>query len=90
MNKKYEIEMTLEFLVDALNMNREIEFRLDGRLYFAEPETDPPLPRRYGIWDVETHTCIFAGGIDELLDFLFPSGKLLRKDFDRFEFLYIY
>ena len=76
MNKKYEIEMTLEFLVDALNTNRELEFRSDGRLYFAEPETNPPFPTHYGIWDVETHTCVFAGDIDRMLDFLFPSGNL--------------
>lgn len=79
-----------EELLEALDDNREIEFELHGHMYFAAPQTDPPLPRCYAIWDVPAQKHIFKGGIEELLSFPFPGGFQLRDYPEHFDILYIY
>ena len=76
-------------LLGALDCNREIEFSLCERQYFAAPRTDPPKAQVYAILDVQANTWVFEGSIDDLMRFVFPNGKALGENFDSFSFEYI-
>lgn len=78
------------YLVESLHLNREIEFAFNGKLYFAEPDTNPPLERKYSIWNVETHTCIFSGSIEEMLNYTFEGKYSLNSNYNMFDILFIY
>ena len=76
-------------LLEALDDNREIEFQLNGTMYFAAPQTAPPLSHCYGILDVENKKWVFKGSIPELLSFPFPDGLTFVNNIEAFNFLYI-
>lgn len=90
LNETFEQEITPKLLLEELDCNREIEFMLCERLYFAEPIADQHQPQKYGIWDVEQHRCIFEGDIPSMFSFCFPGGQSFENDFEVFDFLYIY
>lgn len=87
--EEYTINISLPFLREVFEDNREIEFTLDGHMFFAAPKTDSPLPKCYGLLDVPNKTWIFEGSIDELFSFPFPAGHTLERNLDNFDFLYI-
>lgn len=76
-------------LHDALDCNREIEFSLCDRQYFAAPRTEPPQAQVYAILDVQANTWVFEGSIDDMMRFVFPNGKTLGGSFDSFLIEYI-
>lgn len=84
----HEIDVTPEVIRNTLDMNREIEFALNGHMYFLQPRTNRPIPPRYAILDCEQRKWIFEGSLEELNHFVFPGGYTLADHFDCFDFLY--
>lgn len=88
-NEIHECYITREYLIEALDDNREIEFSLQNRIYFATPRTNPPSPSCYAVLDSLECKWIFEGSIAELFSFSFPGGFTLNENFGDFDILYI-
>ena len=69
--------ISLNELIDALHHNQEVEFSLSGYPFFATPRTDPPLPRKYAILDVNNKRWVVEGEISEILSYPLNDGKTI-------------
>lgn len=87
---------TVQMLIYAMQIGEEIDFSIDGRSYFIEPdyaqkklhpnENEPPYPIivLFDCEDSEKCEEIFRGSAEELVEYVFPGNCTLLHDFEKF------
>jgi len=83
------MKLTQNELMIYLQQGREIEFSLNSKEYFLEPNYDSTLEYQYILFDCEKNTNIFCGCLDDLLDYEFNDFSTFRNNMDNFCFDYI-
>ncbi len=82
--------MNIQDFITFLSQGREIEFRLNGKGYFLQP--DYKNGQGYVLYCcecVENSKVIFSGTSDDILKYKFDGGICLQNDFDSFEFSFV-
>lgn len=82
--------MNIQDFITYLSQGREIEFRLDGKDYFLQP--DYKNRQGYVLYYCETSDKskeICRGNHNDILKYDFESGVCLQDNFDLFEFLFV-
>ena len=90
MDHQQQSQFTLDILREELSYNREVEFMLDDILYFIEPKPPYQNIQQFSVWEVSSHTRLFLGNLEDLLQYSFPGNRSLAGQFSSFEILYIY
>lgn len=82
--------MNIQVFIECLSQGREIEFRLNGKNYFLQPDyKKKPGYILYYCESSDDSREIFRGNHNEILKYDFGSGVCLQKNFDMFEFLFV-
>ncbi len=82
--------MNINDLTAYLSQGREIEFQLNGKDYFLQP--DYKNKQGYILYNCETSDNskeIYRGNHDDILKYGFGDGICLQDNFELFEFLFI-
>ena len=82
--------MNINDLTAYLSQGREIEFCLNGKNYFLQP--DYKNRQEYVLYyceSVDNSKVIFSGTSDDLLKYSFENRICLQNDFELFEFLFV-
>lgn len=82
--------MNIQDFITYLAQGREIEFCLNGKNYFLQP--DYKNGQGYVLYYCEStdnSKAIFSGTSDDILKYRFENKICLQNDFDLFEFSFI-
>ncbi len=82
--------MSIQDLITYLNQGREIEFRLNGKVYFLQP--DYKNGQGYVLYYCESadnSKVIFSGTSDDILKYRFENRIRMQNDFELFEFTFV-
>ena len=95
--------MELSKLIYYIKLGDEIEFHIEEKRYFLQPNfefyeehrkeiEDNPKCFQYLLYEVDSDehsTEIFSGPLEEILEYKFYKGYMLKDNFEKFEIDYI-